>query len=67
MLSPSTRLIKPDQGKIRTNLELLQYFEENPLIYTDRIRVGTAQTALVAMNRAKKLIDTVETPFLVVQ
>ena len=67
LLSPSAKLIKADTSKMTPNAELLQYFQENPFVYTDRIRAGTAQAGSIALEKVLELIDTIETPFLAIQ
>ena len=59
-------LIKPNPAEVCSNQELIEYLEENPYIYTDRVRLGTITTVMQGMKGGKGLIDSVNTPFVIV-
>lgn len=64
---PGAHLIKADLRRFGKDQDLIEYLQANPYIYTGKIRVGTLDTTSEGMHKAVGLLDSVNTPFVVVQ
>ncbi|OMJ83831.1 hypothetical protein SteCoe_15129 [Stentor coeruleus] len=66
-LFPKMYLIKGDPNNFCPSEEVANYIEENPYIYTGKVRAGTIGTATRAMEKVVDLIDLISIPFVAIQ
>jgi acylglycerol lipase len=64
---PSMPLVKGDPKLFCPYQELIDYLEENPYIYSGKIRAMSAATAAEGMSLAAEMIEDITTPFVAIQ
>lgn len=66
-LFPKMYLVKGNPKQYCPTIEVANYIEENPYIYTGKVRAGTIGTATRAMEKVVDLVDSISIPFVAIQ
>lgn len=64
---PGMLLVRPNPFEASSNHRAIEYLQKNPYIYTEKVRLGTVNTAIKGMRSARNILAQVETPFVIFQ
>lgn len=63
---PGQGLVRPNPREFCPDQKIVDYLEENPYIYTGKVRIGTLRSVMQGMKAGKALSTGLNVPFVIV-